>query len=241
MDAVTTEMYKGMKIETFYDTDATSPRIDQDNLGTMICWHSRYTLGDKHDYEDTSELFSSLIDEREEYTSEKILKEIEDSIDADYFKKGAFYKEYHRLLLVHLETHFILLPLFLYDHSGITISTNRFSCGWDSGQVGWLYISLEKVRKEYNLTEVTDEWREKIITYLVGEVECYDQYLTGQVFGFRISKEEKFTKVFENSDKEDIDGVEFEEVDSCRGFYGEKYCLEEAKSSVDCLCEGEQE
>ena len=31
---------------------------------------------------------------------------------------------------------YIYLPLYLYDHSGITMNTTGFSCQWDSGQVG---------------------------------------------------------------------------------------------------------
>ena len=31
---------------------------------------------------------------------------------------------------------FVFLPLYLFDHSGITMNTSGFSCPWDSGQVG---------------------------------------------------------------------------------------------------------
>ena len=34
----------------------------------------------------------------------------------------------------------IMLPLYLYDHSGITISLTPFSCPWDSGQVGFVVV-----------------------------------------------------------------------------------------------------
>ena len=32
----------------------------------------------------------------------------------------------------------VILPLFLYDHSGITLQTSPFSCPWDSGQIGFI-------------------------------------------------------------------------------------------------------
>ena len=38
------------------------------------------------------------------------------------------------------------LPLYLYDHSGLTLATTPFSCPWDSGQVGWVLIE----RKDFN-------------------------------------------------------------------------------------------
>src|SRR3989304_5726596 len=37
------------------------------------------------------------------------------------------------------ENKIIFLPLYLYDHGGITMSTGAFSCPWDSGQVGFIY------------------------------------------------------------------------------------------------------
>ncbi|MCX4363931.1 MAG: hypothetical protein OSJ74_11235 [Clostridia bacterium] len=39
------------KLEVFRDEDAENPR-EWENLGKMVCWHRRYNLGDKHEYED---------------------------------------------------------------------------------------------------------------------------------------------------------------------------------------------
>jgi hypothetical protein len=36
-----------------------------------------------------------------------------------------------------------VLPLYLYQHSGMSISTTPFSCRFDSGQVGWAYVTIE--------------------------------------------------------------------------------------------------
>ena len=35
----------------------------------------------------------------------------------------------------------VILSLYLYDHSGITMSCSPFSCPWDSGQVGYIYLT----------------------------------------------------------------------------------------------------
>lgn len=48
-------------LQVMYDTDPLNPREDYDNFGHMVCWHSRYNLGDQHDYEDTNELFQRLV------------------------------------------------------------------------------------------------------------------------------------------------------------------------------------
>jgi hypothetical protein len=104
-----------------------------------------------------------------------------------------------RLLAEHHKT--ISLPLFLYDHSGITMSTTPFSCPWDSGQVGYILVEHEKVLKEYGRKRMSRALREKVRNILQSEVEEYDQYLTGDVYGYVIER----------------DG---EHIESCWGFYG---------------------
>lgn len=53
--------------------------------------------------------------------------------------------------------HTIALPLYLYDHSGITVSTTPFSCPWDSGFFGIIAVDVEKVKtKYYKKTQNTD-------------------------------------------------------------------------------------
>ncbi len=41
------------------DNDAASPREDNDNFGKMVCFHSRYKLGDAHDYKQPEETASA--------------------------------------------------------------------------------------------------------------------------------------------------------------------------------------
>lgn len=101
---------------------------------------------------------------------------------------------------------YISLPLYLYDHGGITMSCSPFSCPWDSGQVGVIFVSTERVRKEYGVKRISKKLRERVIGYLQGEVETYDQYLTGDVYGYELVRYED-------------DGAEIEEG-SCWGFYG---------------------
>ena len=99
-----------------------------------------------------------------------------------------------------LDERTIYLPLYIYEHSGITMRTTPFSCRWDSGQVGWIYVTHENCVKEfgenYDVAHI-----EKILKC---EVEEYDQYLQGDIWGFEIV---------------DDDG---ELIDSCYGFYGDE-------------------
>jgi hypothetical protein len=40
----------------------------------------------------------------------------------------------------------VWLPVYMYDHSGCTINTTGFSCGWDSGQVGIIYADKDQIK-----------------------------------------------------------------------------------------------
>lgn len=109
----------------------------------------------------------------------------------------------------------VVLPLYLYDHSGITISLSPFSCPWDSGQVGFVIVRREKMLKEFSAKKFTQSLQAKALKIAQGEVQTYDQFLRGEVYGYQI----------------DEDG------DSCWGFYSKEECMEEAKSIVDFMVE----
>lgn len=169
-------------VKLIRDTDAESPR-SWDNLGTMACAHKRYNLGDE---DGTREALQIIY----KHLSDKQLDEMgfDDGelpdIQAALEKTGQV----------------IMLPLYLYDHSGITMSTSSFSCRWDSGQVGFIYVSKAKVRQEYGWKLLTKERIAKIEAILKSEVEVYDQYLTGDIWGFEVTEDDQ--------------------EDSCWGFFG---------------------
>ena len=181
------------RIKIMPDEDPESPR-DWDNLGTMVCFHGRYNLGDSnHGYKDSDH---------------SNWAELKKQIEKD-----------HDVL--------VILPLFLYDHSGITMSTGPFSCGWDSGQVGWIFTTKQKVRENFEVKRINQKLKDKIKTYLEGEVETYDQYLRGDVYGFEIYEVTTCNLGHEHET----------DVDSCWGFYGEDTAMEEAEAVVQGIIE----
>lgn len=105
----------------------------------------------------------------------------------------------------------VVLPLYLYDHSGITMNTTGFNCRWDSGQVGFIYVTKDKIMNEYGVKSIRRELKEKVEKMLINEVETYDQYLTGDVYGFEIVKIIKCDQGHEHEETED----------SCYGFFGD--------------------
>ena len=174
-------------IEVIQDESPESPR-EWDNLGTMICFHGRYNLGDKHDFS------------REE--AQEFLKSKEICLS---------------------------LPLYLYDHSGITMSTSPFGCRFDSMCVGWTVVSKEQVRKEFGVKRINKKLIEKVTNILEGEVKTYDQYLTGDIYGYKIFKVTECELGHEHK----------EELDSCWGFYGEEECMTEGEGIVEYYIKNE--
>lgn len=125
----------------------------------------------------------------------------------------------------------VILPLYLYDHSGITMNTTGFSCNSDSGQVGFIFISKKKMLEKYGGKVVTQKLKDSVAGYLKGEVETYDQYLTGDVYEFRIYEIETCDQGHEHR----------KEIDSCAGFYGEDACMKEANYIVNSLIKHDQD
>lgn len=189
MDAFLEEQYKGYNIRIYQDEQPMSPR-DMDNLGTMVCFHREYDgLGDKHDLK--SAQFSG-------------------------------WEELQAYLTTELGAKFIK-PLFLYDHSGLRIKIGSFHgllpqghAEFDSGQVGFIYTTDEAMIKAGLIIKDTTimplETLNKVDDILRGEVDTYDQYLRGEVYGYVISKAVCCDKC---GNCEDI------HVDSCWGNYGE--------------------
>ena len=177
------------KLRVVQDSCYDSPR-EWDNLGTMICFHKRYDLGDKHNY----------------------------SVD-DYNS----WEEMEKAILKEEGKGTIILPLYLYDHSGVSISTGSFSCRWDSGQVGFIIADKKKILQEFGGKILTKKTKEKVVSILESEVSTYSQYLEGEVYGFIIEDEEG------------------EQLDSCFGFYGNDFAINGMLEYIDASLLGVEE
>ena len=117
----------------------------------------------------------------------------------------------------------IWLPVYMYAHSGATVSTSPFSCPWDSGFAGIVYAYTNEALKWGGFTEEGEELDAIIRRNLQIEVETFDQYLTGDVYYFETVKENE-------------DGDE-EILDSCEGLYGFDYAKQYALENAQCIYE----
>lgn len=151
-----------IRLRVEQDQDPINWREEGEPLGTMVCWHRRYKLGD-----------------------------VQPDVPPDVWRDA----------MPEDERPAVELPLYLYDHSGITMSTGSFSCSWDSGQVGFIYMTALEISREFAGSEILARMR------LQQEVEDYDQYLRGEVYGYIIERK--------------MPCGHWEETDSCWGFFGD--------------------
>lgn len=235
--AIHEEEYKGLtiKIEQDTDTDCCDP-MDWDLLGKQVYWHRRMNLG--HCWKETNKYSPEEWLQREvtancwkhieklpTYKSWAKLQE-KDGYNADvdtYIENEMSMQE----LWEAFKKYNLVIPVHAYEHGGITISASGRRAGWDSfdsGQLGFVYASHEDIKKNFMVKRLTKNILKKAEEVLIAEVSEYDDYLTGNVWGYIIGDE---------SD---------DSLESCWGFLGDyKYCLEEARSAADYVTKKKEE
>lgn len=184
----------GITLKVYPDNGAQNPRKEFDYVGTMVCAHRRYDLGDVQ-VSDLMEHLRTLID---------------DECHACEGTHVISDEEVQRRVL----EEYVVLPLYLYDHSGLSMSTSTFGCPWDSGLVGYIYVDKHTARQEWGDDAEKDDWK-RVKECLKAEVEEYHQYLTGDVYGYVV---------------EDGDG---EHLCSCWGYYGLEFAIEDGKEMAE--------
>ena len=163
--------------EIEHDTSEADDPTEWDNIGHMVTWHRRYSLGHEQPRQEP----------------------------ADW---AAEFKRKH--------PNAVILPLYLYDHGGITISTSEFSCPWDSGQIGYIYTTLERAQEMgFNWKRLNKKRRDQLEADLESDVKTYDQYLRGEVSCYKIK---------------DSNG---DIVDSGHGYYDRDDCDSVARETLE--------
>jgi hypothetical protein len=140
--------------------------------------------------------------------------------------------EVHRTKAEWEKTHHVW-PVYAYIHSGVRLRLNT-DAGfpdrqWDVSMCGYCLVTRDK-------SEVPEP-----LEYAEGMIEEWNQYLSGDVWGYDIGLYELQT---------DPDGDPIEERDyyeghgkaiadeSCWGFYGDTYALGETKSEAEACING---
>lgn len=215
-----TETDNGYRLKIIADPDAADPRKEWDNGTIMVCEHGRYSLGDEDGRDKAIEAINASRDYRASWDEE-----------FDFSNPGDVWEAIRRC------SDIVAFPLYLYDHSGITIRMssggNPFHCPWDSGMVGFIFMTKAMILENWMkpaTARLTPALKEQARDLMKAETETYDMYLTGDVYGYVVERLEPVDPDDEDADLIDEDEREGEDVDSCWGFYGLQDTIEEARS-----------
>jgi hypothetical protein len=198
-----TAEYKGRTITLTVDDDGTSPRKD-DNLATMAFEHKRYTVGD----DGGTDKLIDLVRHSPYYK------------DAWEDESSRHYKgEMPQALLAILPKckDIVAMKVRGYDHGGLTFSVvdgYPFNDQFDSGMLGFAFIERAKMVEVFpELFDKRKSMTKKVIAraieIITSEVEVYNMYVVGDVWGWTVDD------------------------DSCWGYYGMNSALEAAKEHID--------
>lgn len=99
----------------------------------------------------------------------------------------------------------IIRRVDMYEHGAIKLFLGKYvgpDAMWDSGQIGYVYSTIDRIKKWFEIEKITDKIEELVLQNFKGMIEEYTEYLNGRVYGYVIKdKEQNY-------------------IDSCYGFYG---------------------
>ena len=248
-----TEEYKDYKIKIFHDTSEDNPD-DWGNDDVFLVFDHRqfhverkgFKPQDIYDYlalKDEISKLERLKSLKDLDFNENDLEDLQDEL-AGYFDYDS---EYH------------IFSLFAYIHSGISLSLGNtsypFNCRWDTSNTGFVLV-----KKELTVYDEKTQVKDIVIDELKveenaqGLVDTWNDYLSGNVYGYVITKPIEHYKISKTNLNKSISTAyqyinlasflekaevitEYEEENGCWGYYGnyEKGALKEAKEYIDCV------
>lgn len=205
-----------------YDPDSPSPRTwdaDGETSPRLYTWMRGHASPDENPYDDPSDFLRAALEDA--FGSENDLRQamqaeamapLGDVADNDPFEAVSGQTACACRLI---RTRAALVPIYALDHSGVTYSTTPFGDPWDSGLVGWGYLSPEAVRLEFG--DASDDSLEDACGRVEADVVTWAAWAEGEVFAAEVR---------------DLDG---DVVDSCGGFLG--YDTDDGllRSMAECL------
>ena len=113
-----------------------------------------------------------------------------------------------------LDKHIAWLPLWLHDHSGLSMDCDtRFRGSWDDSNVGWIVTAI---------TDGSDNTKNEVERIMRDEVKTYSDYISGENYGYTLYRE---------------DHGEWKEIDKAFGFIGSDVFENGIVYSVGCSLE----
>ena len=176
--------YKGHTIVIENDDDPLNPRTEWDNFTEIHCCSSRYYLGE-HNHKNWDEYREAV---------------------AEAEKRGD-----------------MVFDVYAYIHGGTVLSLGDFygrvpqgHARFDSGKCGCIIVRKKDILENWGKgkkNKWTKALREKAYDVAKGDIETFNAYLSGEVYGYIVDDHEE----------------------SCWGYYSTEEAIDEAKSIVDWM------
>ena len=105
------------------------------------------------------------------------------------------------------------------------MATAPFHCPWDSGQIGWIWMRRKSALEAFSRggKRLTPKIWRQAEEALRAEVREYHQFLSSDVWHVR------------------VENGEGETLDSCGGFYGSDYAIQEGREMLAALAPEERQ
>ncbi len=194
--------------------------------------HAKLIAGEEDDGSDhyyeyetkvCGEMYKHCISADSSIGDDEIAGEMEDELDLG-----------EKLQLIEESGEVVMLPISMYEHSGITLwlgsKDSHFDSQWDCSSIGFAYVEKNTAEEEGMLDpgeKYKHDWKEWAYAMMEGEMQTYDQFVRGEVYGYMI---------------EDENGEEATDSNlcGCWGFIGDdgkEDMLSEAKANIDSYLE----
>lgn len=198
--AITTTDGRKLRLVIEQDEFPEDPR-SWDNIGTMLCCNRSFQLGDCNTNRETelqlAEICRKYGKSDEEIDEMTFAEEVQFILDQDDVCG---------------------LPLWLYDHSGISISTRGVD-QFDSSFVGLIFVEKDFFVAHTCITN-EENWKKEAKGTLESEIEVYNDFLEGNVYQWTLY--EPVVVIRQSMDGKELSREINEEgriVDSMCGFY----------------------
>lgn len=245
---ITTKEVGNYRIKIYYDTDSICPCESWD-MAACFLWECIY-LPRLQDVCDWREVFGKYGDSRHSLIDalHKLISEYVKWKDLlNYFKKGKIdgcrlrYDNHDKMW--YYKEIFSISPSDLYTYNYTYEFTEDLGCeeliqilsdlgkdifvkewsttGYSQGDYvkGIAFCTKERYTKM--VSNNTSDWKTQIDKLIDDEVKSIGMWIWGDVKGYVLEKKVKFVKKYKDKSREDEEGEEWEEVDSCWDYYME--------------------
>ncbi|MFT6841796.1 MAG: hypothetical protein ACI8Q1_000245 [Parvicella sp.] len=210
------KLKSGNILEVIQDGNAESPDTWENTDMFLVYDHRQFSV--KRDGFEPSDIYDYL-EIQSKIKSPIGLDESQDELEDELNR----YFDY--------DSKYFIFPVYAYIHSGVSLSLNNGTCSFDTSSTGYLLVKIDESKDESDdLIRATE--------YAQGLIDTWNQYLSGDVYGFRVMKpiktytitEEELdsikTKIYQVIHTQSFistatKSIEYEETDSCWGFYGD--------------------